>query len=62
MTSNVAEFYKNKNIFITGGTGFLGVALIDKLLRACPDVSSLNLFLLLLKEYLNIECHLILIY
>lgn len=39
MASNVAEFYKNKNIFITGGTGFLGVALIDKLLRACPDVS-----------------------
>lgn len=42
MTSNVAEFYKNKNIFITGGTGFLGVALIDKLLRACPDVSRNN--------------------
>lgn len=41
MASNVAEFYRNKNIFITGGTGFLGVALIDKLLRSCPDVSRI---------------------
>ena len=38
MTSDVANFYKNKSIFITGGTGFLGIALIEKILRGCPDV------------------------
>lgn len=38
MASETAEFYKNKNIFITGGTGFLGIALIEKLLRTTPDV------------------------
>lgn len=41
MTSNVVEFYKNKNIFITGGTGFLGTALIEKILRSCPDVGTI---------------------
>lgn len=38
MASPVTDFYRNQNIFITGGTGFLGIALIDKILRSCPDV------------------------
>lgn len=36
--SPVTDYYKNKNVFITGGTGFLGIALIDKILRSCSDV------------------------
>lgn len=40
MASEVVEFYRNKNIFVTGGTGFLGIALIEKLLRVTPDVSN----------------------
>lgn len=39
MASDISEFYKNKNIFLTGGTGFLGIAIIEKILRATPDVS-----------------------
>lgn len=39
MTSKVADFYKNSNVFLTGGTGFLGIAIIEKLLRCCPEVS-----------------------
>lgn len=42
MASNVAEFYKNKNIFITGGTGFVGIALVEKILRSCPDVGKVS--------------------
>lgn len=38
MASETAEFYRHKNIFITGGTGFLGIAMIEKLLRTTPDV------------------------
>lgn len=45
MTSAVANFYKNKNIFITGGTGFLGIALIDKLLRSCSELSHIYLLM-----------------
>lgn len=45
MASNIAEFYKNKNIFITGGTGFVGIALIEKILRSCPDVGKVYLLM-----------------
>lgn len=45
MASNVAEFYKNKNIFITGGTGFVGIALVEKILRSCPDVGKVYLLM-----------------
>lgn len=45
MASNVAEFYKNKNIFITGGTGFVGIALVEKILRSCPDVNKVYLLM-----------------
>lgn len=38
MASEVVEFYKGKNVFLTGGTGFLGITIIEKLLRSCPDV------------------------
>ncbi|XP_075162295.1 fatty acyl-CoA reductase wat-like [Haematobia irritans] len=33
MTSNIQSFFKRKNVFITGGTGFLGKVLIETLLR-----------------------------
>ncbi|XP_064550358.1 fatty acyl-CoA reductase wat-like [Drosophila montana] len=33
MDSNITEFYKNKTIFLTGGSGFLGKLIIEKLLR-----------------------------
>lgn len=39
-SSPVRDFYRGKNIFITGATGFLGMALVEKLLRMCPDVGT----------------------
>ena len=39
-TSSIEDFFSNKNIFITGATGFVGQALIEKILRSCPKVSS----------------------
>lgn len=41
----VKVFYKNKNIFLTGGSGFVGVTYIEKVLRSMPDVG--NIFVLL---------------
>lgn len=37
----VSEFFSKKTIFITGGTGFLGKVLIEKLLRACSNLSTI---------------------
>ncbi len=34
--SEITEWYRGKNVFITGGTGFLGKVLLEKLLRTCP--------------------------
>ncbi|XP_021712516.1 putative fatty acyl-CoA reductase CG5065 [Aedes aegypti] len=44
---SIKEFYAGRDIFITGGTGFMGKVLIEKLLRSC---SGLNRIFILLRE------------
>ena len=39
--SVVSDFYTNRSILITGGTGFMGKVLIEKLLRACPKLNQI---------------------
>lgn len=41
--SNIQEFFKNKTIFITGGTGFLGKLIVNKLIRSCPQIKRIYL-------------------
>lgn len=41
----IAEFYANTSIFITGGTGFMGKVLIEKLLRSCPKIKNIYLLM-----------------
>lgn len=40
-SSTVADFFAHKNVFITGGTGFLGTVLIEALLSATPDIGTI---------------------
>lgn len=39
----IQQFYKECNIFITGGTGFLGKVLLNKILSSCPGIENIYL-------------------
>lgn len=41
----IQEFFRNKTIFLTGGTGFMGKILVEKLLRSCPHVKRIYLLI-----------------
>lgn len=41
----LASFYSDKNIFITGGSGFLGVCLLEKILRTIPKHGDVYLLM-----------------
>ncbi|XP_025160232.1 putative fatty acyl-CoA reductase CG5065 isoform X2 [Harpegnathos saltator] len=41
----VQQFYTGQSIFITGGSGFLGKILIQKLLRSCTDITTIYILI-----------------
>jgi alcohol-forming fatty acyl-CoA reductase len=38
---SIPEFYSDQEIFITGASGFIGKALMEKLLRSCPEIKTI---------------------
>ncbi|KAL9881337.1 fatty acyl-CoA reductase wat-like [Glossina fuscipes fuscipes] len=42
---SITDFYKDQEIFITGGSGFIGKALIEKLLRSFPNFKKMFILL-----------------
>ncbi|CAK1546454.1 unnamed protein product [Leptosia nina] len=42
---DIKEYFKGKNIFITGGSGFMGKVLIEKLLYSCTDLKQIYVLL-----------------
>ncbi|XP_071653068.1 putative fatty acyl-CoA reductase CG5065 isoform X1 [Temnothorax longispinosus] len=41
----IQNFYAGQSIFLTGSTGFIGKVLTEKLLRSCPDISTIYLLI-----------------
>ncbi|XP_052749114.1 putative fatty acyl-CoA reductase CG5065 [Galleria mellonella] len=41
----ITEYFRGKTIFITGGSGFMGKALIEKLLYSCSDLDRIYILL-----------------
>ncbi|XP_072948526.1 fatty acyl-CoA reductase 1-like [Epargyreus clarus] len=41
----IPEFFKGKTIFITGGSGFMGKVLVEKLLYSCTDLDRIYLLM-----------------
>ena len=39
--SQIRHFFKNQTILITGGSGFLGKVLLEKLLRECEEIKKI---------------------
>ena len=38
---SVSTFFEGKNVFLTGGTGFIGKVMMEKLLRGCPALNNI---------------------
>jgi len=43
--SDIPGFYRDRSIFITGATGFMGKVLVEKLLRCCPGIKFIYLLM-----------------
>lgn len=44
-TDSIKAFYDGGDVFITGGSGFIGKVLIEKLLRSCPGINAIYLLM-----------------
>lgn len=43
--TEIQKFYAGKTLFLTGGTGFVGLALLEKILRVLPDVEKVYMLM-----------------
>lgn len=42
---SIEKFYDDAEVFITGGSGFIGKVLIEKLLRSCRGIKAIYLLI-----------------
>ena len=45
MSMSISDFYEDKNVFITGATGFVGKLLLEKLLFSCEKIKRIYILI-----------------
>lgn len=45
MEPTIPEWFRDRNVLVTGATGFVGKVLVSKLLLTCPEIG--NIFILI---------------
>lgn len=45
MTPKIKDYYGGTTVLVTGGTGCIGKAVIEKLLRTCKDIKQIYVIL-----------------
>ena len=45
LPDRISSTFLDRTVFITGGSGFLGKVLLEKILRKCPEVKTIYLLL-----------------
>lgn len=45
LASPIQDFYTDTNILVTGATGFIGKALVEKLLRSCTNINRIYMLI-----------------
>jgi alcohol-forming fatty acyl-CoA reductase len=53
--ANIAQFYADKTIFITGTTGFVGKVILEKIMRSLGNFRHLYVMVRAKKGMSNIE-------
>jgi len=52
-TGSMSSYYTGKSVFLTGGTGFVGKVIVEKLLRSCPGIKNIYF---LIRPKKGLEC------
>ena len=43
--NTLEEFYAGSGILVTGATGFVGIGLLEKLMRVCPRITAIYILI-----------------
>lgn len=43
LPDRIADFFRDREILITGGTGFIGKVMVEKFLRCLPEIGHIYL-------------------
>jgi len=54
----ISKFYSGRSVFVTGGSGFVGKQIVEKLMRSCPDIECIYLLMRPKRGHVTIESRL----